>query len=68
MVVIEKLLPEIVGPADESVVRSDLVMMPINGKERTLAEYRQIATDAGFAFRREVTLIDDCSAIELEAV
>ena len=68
VVVIEKLLPEIVGPADESVVRSDLVMMPINGKERTLAEYRQIAADAGFAFCREVTLIDDCSAIELEAV
>lgn len=68
VVIIEKLLPEIVGPADESVVRSDLVMMPINGKERTLAEYRRIATEGGFAYRRAITLIDDCSAIEIEAV
>jgi SAM-dependent methyltransferase len=67
-VIVEKLLPEIVGPADESVVRSDLVMMPINGKERTLAEYRQIASDAGLAYRRDFPLTDDCSAIEVEAV
>jgi hypothetical protein len=68
IVVIEKILPEIVGPGDESVVRSDLVMMPINGKERTLAEYRDIADLAGFAYRRYGALVDDCSFIEIEAV
>ena len=68
VIIVEKLLPETVGPADESVVRSDLVMMPINGKERTLAEYRGIAADAGFAYRRSIPLIDDCSAMEIEAV
>lgn len=68
VVIVEKLLPEIVGPGDESVVRSDLIMMPINGKERTLAEYRRIAADAGFAYRRDIALVDDCSAIVIEAV
>ena len=68
VVIIEKLLPELVGRSDESVVRSDLVMMPINGKERTLAEYRRTATEAGFAYRRDIALIDDCSAIEIEAI
>lgn len=68
IVIIEKILPEIVGPADESVVRSDLVMMPINGKERTLAEYRQIAQTAGFAHRHAIALVDDCWFIEIEAV
>jgi len=67
LIVIEKLLPDTVGPDDEGVVRSDLVMMPINGKERTLDEYRRIGADAGFAYRRHVALVDDCSAIEFEA-
>jgi len=68
LIVIEKLLPDIVGPAHESVVRSDLVMMPINGRERTLDEYRQAAAKAGLAYRRDIALVDDCSAIEFEAV
>jgi len=68
LILIEKLLPETVGPEHESVVRSDLVMMPINGKERTLDDYRRMAADAGFACRRDVALVDDCSAIMFEAV
>ncbi len=68
VVIVERLLPELVGPANESVVRTDLVMLPINGKERTLREYRQIAAETGFAYRRDIALIDDCAAIELEAV
>jgi SAM-dependent methyltransferase len=68
IVIVEKLLPEIVGPADESAVRSDLVMMPINGKERTLGEYRNIAAAAGFAYRGHFPLVDECFAIEIEAV
>jgi SAM-dependent methyltransferase len=66
--VIEKILPETVGPEDESAVRSDLVMMPINGKERTKREYKQIAADAGFNYVRAAYLVDECSVIELEAV
>lgn len=68
LVILEKILPELVGPGDESVVRSDLIMMPINGKERTLAEYRAIAQAAGFAYRRDTALVDDCWMIEIEAV
>jgi len=68
LIIIEKLLPEIVGPDDESVVRSDLVMMPINGRERTFDEYRQLAAEAGFSCRRCVALVDECFMIEVEAV
>lgn len=68
VVIVEKLLPEIVGPQDESVVRSDLVMLPVNGKERTFGEYRQIAADAGFAYRTKMCLVDDCHAIVVEAI
>lgn len=68
VVVVEKLMPLKVGPGDESVVRSDLVMMPINGRERTLGEYEAIAGRTGFALRETRDLVDDCSAIELEAV
>lgn len=68
LILIEKLLPGTVGPEHESVVRSDLVMMPINGKERTLDAYRRMAADAGFAFQRAVALVDDCSAALFEAV
>src|SRR6478609_3900152 len=68
VVIIEKLLPEIVGPADESAVRSDLIMMPINGKERTLAEYKAIAATAGFAWVSETELVDECFAFVIEAI
>jgi hypothetical protein len=68
VVIVEKILPELVGTGDESVVRSDMLMMMFNGKERTLNEYKQIATDSGFAYRRQIELVDDCFAIELEAV
>lgn len=66
--IIEKLLPETVGPADESVVRSDLVMLPINGKERTLAEYQQLAANANFAYCHHAPLVDGCSIVEIQAI
>jgi len=68
VVIVEKLLPELVGADDESAVRSDLIMMPINGKERTLAEYKAIAATAGFAWKRHVALVDECYAFEIEAI
>jgi hypothetical protein len=68
VVIVEKLLPEIVGTGDESVVRSDLIMMPINGKERTLAEYKAVAAAAGFAWKRDIELVDECWAFVIEAI
>jgi len=68
VVIVEKLLPEIVTAADESAVRSDLIMMPINGKERTLVEYKAIAATAGFTWVREVELVDECYAFEITAI
>jgi SAM-dependent methyltransferase len=67
VIIVEKLLPETVGPGDESVVRSDLVMLPVNGKERTLAEYREIGSQAGFTSGEHIPLVDDCHAILFEA-
>lgn len=68
LVLLERLLPERVGAADEPVVRADLVMMPINGKERTLDEYRQLLDAAGFAAGTVTPLVDGCWAVEARAV
>jgi hypothetical protein len=67
VVIVEKLLPKAVGVADESVVRSDMIMLPVNGKERTLDEYRTLAAAAGFAFDRHLPLVDDCHAAIVRA-
>jgi hypothetical protein len=65
--VLERILPERVGPLDEPVVRTDLVMMPISGKERTEAEFRAMLGEAGFTVDRRAPLADGCWAIEARA-
>ncbi|MBT2187299.1 methyltransferase [Sphingobium nicotianae] len=65
---LERILPERVGAQDEAVVRADLVMMPISGKERTEAEFRDMLGEAGFAVEAVKPLADGCWAIEARAV
>jgi hypothetical protein len=50
LVVIEQIVPESLttSVADQDVVRADLVMMSVGGKERTAAEYRTLFADAGW--------------------
>jgi len=47
LLVIERIVPETVGPADEDVIRGDLTMLTVGGKERTEAEYRALLSAAG---------------------
>jgi hypothetical protein len=67
-IVIERIVPEMVSVGDDAVVRADLVMMPISGKERTLGEYHDLLRAAGFAPGETRPLVDGCSAIESRAV
>ena len=68
LLIVERIMPEIVQPENEDVVRQDMVMMPINGKERTLAEMEKLGTDAGFALIDVKPLIEGCSLIAMRAV
>lgn len=67
-IVLERIVPERVGPQDEAVVRTDLVMMPISGKERTEAEFRDMLRTASFTIDAVKPLVDGCWAIEARAV
>jgi len=49
LLVIERIVPETVGAADEEVIRGDLTMLTVGGKERTEAEYRALLGEAGLA-------------------
>jgi hypothetical protein len=66
-IVIERVVPETVSTKDDAVVRADLVMMPISGKERTLGEYHVLLEAAGFAPGEAKPLVDGCWAIESRA-
>jgi hypothetical protein len=50
LVVIEQIVPEslTMSATDQDVIRADLVMMSVGGKERTAAEYRALFTDSGW--------------------
>jgi len=49
LLVIERIVPETVSAADEAVIRGDLTMLTVGGKERTEAEYRALLGEAGLA-------------------
>jgi hypothetical protein len=68
LMVLERILPDRVGLADQYVVRADLVMMPISGKERTIEEFRTMLADTGFAMGEVKALAEGCSVIECRAV
>jgi hypothetical protein len=50
LVVIEQIIPESLttSVSDQDVIRADLVMMSVGGKERTAAEYRALFADSGW--------------------
>ena len=66
MLLIEQVVPEIVtaDPVQEAMVRTDLVMMAVDGKERTEAQYRALLTEAGWRLTRIVRIDAGFSAIE----
>jgi len=65
--VIERIIPEIVGPKDAAVIQGDLVMMSVGGKERTAAEYRALFAQAGLKLDRIIPTETDFSIIECSA-
>ncbi len=56
LVAIEQLIPESLttSVADQDVIRADLVMMSVGGKERTAAEYQALFADSGWNLSRIV--------------
>jgi hypothetical protein len=50
LVLLEQVVPETLGqtPDDQAVIRGDLTMMGMGGKERTAAEYRELLAEAGW--------------------
>jgi len=64
VLIVERIVPETVTPADQDVIRGDLTMLTIGGKERTEAEYRTLLAEAGLAIAAIVPLDGGYSAIE----
>jgi hypothetical protein len=50
LLVIEQIVPESLTTSvtDQDIIRADLVMMSVGGKERTAAEYRALFADSGW--------------------
>ena len=50
LLVIEQIVPESLttSVSDQDIIRADLVMMSVGGKERTAAEYRALLADSGW--------------------
>ena len=56
LIVIEQIIPDLLTTSvtDQDVIRADLVMMSVGGKERTEAEYRSLFADSGWNLSRIV--------------
>jgi len=67
LLIIERIVPEIVSAGDVDVIRGDLVMMSVGGKERTEAQYRTLLGECGLRLSRIVDIDGNFSAIEARA-
>jgi hypothetical protein len=67
ILVIERIVPETVSPADQDVIRGDLTMLTVGGKERTEAEYHALLGEAGLRITKIVPIDAGYSAIEARA-
>ena len=68
ILIIERVVPETVSPADTDVIRGDLVMLGVGGKERTEAEYHRLLGEAGLRIDRILPIDGNFSAIEARVV
>ena len=65
LVVVERVLPERVGPEHLDLVLSDLNMMAMTcGRERTEAEFAELFAGAGFLLDRVVPTGTNVSVVE----
>ncbi len=70
MALLEQMVPDELGTsaADQAVIRADLTMMTVGGKERTQAEYRQLLAGAGWRLTQVVRASPEFSLVEAEPV
>ncbi|MBT2185673.1 methyltransferase [Sphingobium nicotianae] len=64
ILVIERIVPETVSEVDQDVIRGDLTMLTVGGKERTEAEYHALLSEAGLTITKIVEIDAAYSAIE----
>ncbi len=66
LVVLEQVVPDSLAAEFDhrAVIRGDLTMMTVGGKERTGEEYRRLLADAGFRLTRIVPTASSFSVIE----
>jgi hypothetical protein len=67
ILIIERIVPETVSPADTDVIRGDLIMLGVGGRERTAADYRALLGAAGLSLTRIIPIDGNFSAIEARA-
>ncbi len=64
ILIIERIVPETVSEADQDVIRGDLTMLTVGGKERTEVEYHALLGQAGLAITKIIKIDAAYSAIE----
>lgn len=67
ILIIERIVPETVSARDMEVIRGDLTMLTVGGKERTEAEYHKLLGEAGLVITKIVPVDAVYSAIEARA-
>lgn len=67
ILIIERIVPETVSEADVEVIRGDLTMLTVGGKERTEAEYHALLGEAGLAVTSVAPIDAVYSVIEARA-
>jgi hypothetical protein len=67
LLIIERIVPEIVCERDQEVIRGDLSMLTVGGKERTEAEYHALLRQADLSITRIVPIDPVFSLIEVRA-
>jgi len=67
ILIIERIVPETVSEADEEVIRGDLTMLTVGGKERTEAEYHALLEQAGLKITKIAPIDAVYSVIEARA-
>lgn len=66
VILIEQIVPDVLGTstADQAVIRADLTMMTVGGKERTAEEYRSLLSATGWRLERIARASAEFSLIE----
>ncbi|HYK25274.1 MAG TPA: methyltransferase [Steroidobacteraceae bacterium] len=66
VILLEQVVPDVLGTstADQAVIRADLTMMTVGGKERTVEEYRTLLAGAGWRLTRIARASAEFSVLE----